>query len=222
MRYGWAMALVAIALGSFVVGFSGAMMPGPMLAATVAASVRNGRWAGMWIVAGHGVLELGLLALLACGLGPLLQGPGSRMLIGAVGGVALVLMGGDMLRALPRVHMPAKDPGADTPSRARWGPFAAGCVTTLSNPYWYLWWATVGLSLTVESQRSGGVGVASFFGGHILADAVWFGGVGAAVASGRRWMRDRGYRALIGICGAALVLLGGLFVAGAAALLLAT
>ena len=60
--------LTLLAGGSFVVGLSGALVPGSMLAVTVAAAARLGFWAGPAVVAGHGVLEIAAVALIArCG-----------------------------------------------------------------------------------------------------------------------------------------------------------
>jgi threonine/homoserine/homoserine lactone efflux protein len=79
-----------------------------------------------------------------------------------------------------------------------------GIVTSASNPYWSLWWATIGLGYLLLSRGQGAVGVLAFFSGHILADAAWYLFVGTAVSAGRGWFTDRAYRIVVGACAACL------------------
>jgi threonine/homoserine/homoserine lactone efflux protein len=75
-----------------------------------------------------------------------------------------------------------------------------GILTSASNPYWSLWWATIGLGYLLLSRSQGAAGVLAFFAGHILADAVWYLFVGTAVSAGRGWFTDRVYRGVVGAC----------------------
>jgi len=93
----------------------------------------------------------------------------------------------------------------------RMGPFAAGLTTSLSNPYWSLWWATFGLSWLLRSMERGVAGVLSFYTGHIMADVLWYFMVATLVVTGRRFLSDRAYNLVILACGAFLVVLGGRF-----------
>ncbi|HHU86032.1 MAG TPA: LysE family transporter, partial [Peptococcaceae bacterium] len=82
---------------------------------------------------------------------------------------------------------------------------------SVSNPYWTLWWATIGLGYITMSLKSGFSGLASFFTGHILADLTWYSLIAAAVAGGRKFMSERAYRGILILCGVFLVALGGYF-----------
>jgi threonine/homoserine/homoserine lactone efflux protein len=79
-------------------------------------------------------------------------------------------------------------------------PVFSGIVASISNPYWTIWWATIGLGYLLISRKLGAAGVALFFAGHILADAVWYLFVGFAVSAGRRRFTDRAYRWIVGSC----------------------
>lgn len=76
----------------------------------------------------------------------------------------------------------------------------AGAVLSIANPYWLIWWASIGLGYIMHSARSGMLGVASFFIGHILADLLWYTLVSSGIARGRRLFSDTVYRRLIGGC----------------------
>ena len=52
------MALWGIFISAFLIGFSGAMMPGPMLGVAIDGSLKKGWIAGPMIVLGHGALNL--------------------------------------------------------------------------------------------------------------------------------------------------------------------
>lgn len=199
---------------AFLVGFSGAMMPGPLLTVTIGATIRRGFWAGPQLVLGHAGLEIILVAALFLGLAEFLTLDRVQTVIALVGGTFLVYLGWSMYRdaRLGRVNLElAGDAGRDRPD---WGlhPVMAGALVSLSNPSWILWWATVGLAYITTSLARGLTGVTVFLSGHLLADLLWYGGVAGAVAGGRRFLSPTIYRGLIVGCGLLLVGLGVYFV----------
>jgi len=199
--------LGGIMLTAFVVGLSGALMPGPLLAVTLDESARRGARAGPLLILGHMILEGALVAGLAFGLAAVLAHRVVIGSIGVVGGVVMGWMGVGMLRSVGTLSL---DAASAAPSRLH--PVAAGIVVSLSNPYWTLWWVTIGAGYVVMGLRFGLPGILAFFAGHILADFAWYSLVSLSVARGRRFLTNRVYRGLVGVCGAALVLFGAWFV----------
>ena len=196
--------LLGIFFSSFIVGLSGALMPGPMLTVTISQSAFRGWVVGPLVVLGHGILELFLVVGVVYGLGEFLaQGPVIGT-IGLVGGSVLLWMGGSMLRDAPRVSLIIKgDKGI-----AALHPVWAGILSSLSNPYWIIWWATIGLSYIAFSQQYGKVGISFFYSGHITADLVWYVLVAFLVHFGKRWISDRTFRGVIAVCGVLLLAFG--------------
>jgi threonine/homoserine/homoserine lactone efflux protein len=90
-------------------------------------------------------------------------------------------------------------------------PVMAGVLLSLANPYWLLWWLTIGLGYVMFSAKYGLPGVGLFYTGHILADFVWYSLVSGAVAQGRRFLSDRLYQGFLACCGFFLVGFGGYF-----------
>ncbi len=189
------MNLWAIAGTSFVLGLSGAMMPGPLLTVTISESLRRGWRAGPLLVAGHAALEGGVVLLLFFGLADVVRQPAVFAAVALVGGLLLVWMAWGMWRSLPTLHLDlAGEQGAGL------HPLAAGVVVSLANPYFTLWWATVGLGYLVVAFEAGGPGVVVFYLFHILSDLVWYALISGSVTYGRRFLSDGGYRFLVGSC----------------------
>ncbi|MFN3284894.1 MAG: LysE family transporter [bacterium] len=88
----------------------------------------------------------------------------------------------------------------------------AGVLATVGNPYWLVWWATVGASYYLLFTRYGPVAVVGlFFLGHIALDLAWTTLLAGVVGAGRRRFPETGYRLLLVGSGLFLVGLGGLF-----------
>jgi threonine/homoserine/homoserine lactone efflux protein len=79
---------------------------------------------------------------------------------------------------------------------------------SLSNPYWTMWWATIGVKLASDGLAIGPIGVVAFFIGHELADVAWYGFVIAAVSRGHGLLAERPYRLAIGALAVLLLYLG--------------
>jgi threonine/homoserine/homoserine lactone efflux protein len=81
-------------------------------------------------------------------------------------------------------------------------------VVSLSNPYWTLWWATLGVALVTKGLEFGLVGIVTFFLGHISSDFAWYTFVSYGVARGRGVISEKVYHAVLAICGWALLAFG--------------
>jgi threonine/homoserine/homoserine lactone efflux protein len=195
--------LPQIFITSFLVGLSGALMPGPVLAITISHATRRGFIVGPLIVLGHAVLELTLVVGVILGLGQYLVLDSVMGILGIAGGLVLAWMGWGMLSGKGGGEGEAELARA-TPT----SPVLAGILTSLSNPYWFLWWATVGMAYISLSLQRGSGGVAAFYSGHILSDLVWYSFVAALIAFGHKFVAGRLYRGLFIFCGAFLVLFG--------------
>lgn len=199
------LALPAFLLSVLVISLSGALMPGPLLAVVVKNAPRN-RWAGIEAVAGHALIEIPLVVLIAVGFAHLFASSTARLLVGGTGGIALIWMGIDSVRA--RVNSPEELRGQRAPRS-----ISGGLIASL-NPYFFLWWATAGAALILEAMRFSWGVVALMYGVHLFVDLVWYAIVAYAAAHtmrlGTGWQRW-----VLRLCGIAMFGFGGYFLWGA-------
>ncbi|NLW49629.1 MAG: LysE family transporter [Candidatus Brocadiaceae bacterium] len=206
------MALPALFALAFGTGFTGAVAPGPVLFATVRWSARRGRWVGPAVTLGHMIVELPLVVGVVLGLGGLLKADLFVAVVGLAGGTTLLAMGVSMAWTARRASLPSNADDDPDGGRIELGRIAAaGALTSLSNPYFPLWWATVGLSFLAQAAPAGPAGYAVFYTGHVLADLVWYSAVSESMHRGRRLLSDRGYRRLVGACGLLMAAFGVFF-----------
>ena len=210
---------------------TGVMMPGPVTAATIAKGYKS-RWAGIHIALGHGAVEFPTIALMALGFSAVLKNKWVAIAIGLAGGTMLVYMGLSMITS--REGVVAKLRGPDTKeksdgrkkrkARSKKGtkddpfpyhPFVAGVMTTASNPYYFLWWATLGAALTLNALEFGLVILVVFAVLHWSVDLGWDFFIGYAVNRSKRFWDKKVYITVFGICGLIMMVFGIWFIASA-------
>jgi threonine/homoserine/homoserine lactone efflux protein len=201
----------AIFLFAFLISLGAVVSPGPVSAAIISEAPRRGWAVGPLVASGHALMELLFTLLIALGLSAGLARPGLQRLIAAGGGLLLLYIGGTYLSSLARgrIALPQADPAL--PGKSLGALLALGVATTLANPFWYAWWATVVPGYLAEAQAMGTASIAAFYLGHISADFTWDTLLSTAASKGRRLLSDRGYRVLIGAMAAFMIYLGLVF-----------
>jgi len=147
-----------------VITLSGVMMPGPMFAVTVAKSYRS-PWAGIRISLGHAVVEVPLILLIYFGFARFFEDNTVQLVLNLLGGAMIIWMGIAMFRARTEVVQKGNDSPYST--------LVAGIITTGFNPYFLLWWATIGIMLVMNFMGFGIGGLALLIIVHWLCDLVW-------------------------------------------------
>lgn len=198
--------MILLFLSAFVVGLSGAMMPGSLLTYTLRKSLSVGPRAGFIIVAGHALLELVLVIVIFLGFDMVLQSTQAQVGIGLIGGALLAYMGVDMIRSSVKNKLTVQ---MDSDQSGSGSMLVYGIVLSATNPYFLLWWAIVGLGFIMQSYESFGyAGAAIFFLGHITADFGWYGLISIVVGNTRKFIKEKPYRMIIIALGATLIFFG--------------
>lgn len=195
---------------SLFVGFSGAVVPGPLFAYAVGQALAVGWMAGLWLSLGHVAAEALLVLGLRAGLGKMLQRPKTIRVIGFLGGSVLLYFAWGMLTMTVTAVSAGKGqvivPGLLVL-------FWKGMLLTLINPYFYLWWATVGVGMiTTQAAKHGPRAWGVFLCGHGLADVLWYITVSVILAVSGSFLRPSIHHAIIVTAGIGVALLGLIFI----------
>jgi threonine/homoserine/homoserine lactone efflux protein len=182
-----------------------------MTAAAIGHGVRS-RNSGVYISLGHGVVEVPLILILYLGASALFQHNATRITIGLAGGVFLLYMGLGLMRVKPLDVL-------SQPTSTR-SSFITGMLLSIGNPYFLLWWATIGLGLVLGAERFGLMGVIAFIIVHWLCDLIWFTILSRLSYKGVETFGASLYHRVSFLCGIALLIFGGLFIVGSTRLLL--
>jgi threonine/homoserine/homoserine lactone efflux protein len=192
------MALLTFTLTIVGISLSGVMAPGPITAAALTAGSRN-RHAGAWICAGHVAIELPIIVLVALGLGSLWQSTQIRAGIGFVGGLLLLMMGLQLLASFRKSATDSTEP-------IQRHPFWIGIFLSGANPYFLLWWATVGVTLTSQALEFSILALVLFACVHWMCDLGWLEVLSFAGFKGSEAFGARSQKAISFVC--AVMLLG--------------
>lgn len=190
------MALLLFLLEAFVISLSGVLAPGPITTVTVGKGSKSPH-AGVLVALGHGIVEFPLMIAVFFGVGQLFDLPYVKIGIAAVGSVFLLMMGVGMLRSAKTA---AVDADRDTRS-----PLVAGILLTIGNPYFLIWWATIGATLISRSMDFGVVGFAIFAVVHWSCDFLWDYFLSALSFKGGQFFGKGFQQAVFAVCGVALI-----------------
>lgn len=194
------MIFLATAVG---ISLSGVLAPGPITAATLAAGAKN-KHAGVLVALGHAAVEIPLILLIMAGISVLFQMTGVQIAIGLVGGAFLVHMGVQMLREMRA--------GQSQENRyIHQHPFRIGVILTIGNPYFLLWWATVGMALAADAWSFGPPAFALFALIHWLCDLIWLEILSWSSHQGTRLFGPAQQKIILLVCGLALLAFGAKF-----------
>lgn len=207
---------------SFLVALTGAMSPGPLLTYTIIKSVqakKRGYLMGLWIIIGHALLEMVIIIFLLLGFSFVLQNIIVVRSIGIIGGLILIGFGASIIRDVYRgsVSTSFLDPAQSSeeksiiPKQKGIGnPVIGGIVVSMSNPYWWVWWATIGFAFILQFDISfrQWPRLIAFFLGYEAGDLIWYLFVSTLAFLGLRRLNKKVYYGILVICGIFMILFG--------------
>lgn len=195
------MALLIFLGEVFIISFTGALQPGPVTATAITMGTRN-RWAGTLMAVGHGIIEFPLIVVIVLGMGKLFQIPKVQIAIGLAGGAFLILMG-------VQTYLSLKANTNNEPKALHGKPILAGIILSASNPYFLLWWATVGLALANHAPPQWGIWAFVLFAlTHWFVDLIWLQLLSWISYKGSDLLSGYNLNCILKGCSAAMLLFG--------------
>jgi len=171
------MTLLDIGLQIILVSVSGVLSPGPLFFANLVLSKNGGFWSGIKIAIGHTIVELPVVILYSI---PLIIFTSQSVtfsiinFISFIGGISLISFG--ILFVVKIISKNNMHNYIIESSRIE-KPVIAGMLFTGINPFFFLWWISVGIKLISDSIALLGypIGIAFLFLVHVWMDYAWLG-----------------------------------------------
>ena len=82
-----------------------------------------------------------------------------------------------------------------------------GVIVSAANPYWIIWWLTIGVMYAAGALKYGWLGLSCFYSGHILADYVWYVLIAVIAATGKKFITAAIYKWILAGCGVLMMFL---------------
>jgi threonine/homoserine/homoserine lactone efflux protein len=200
------MPLLAFLIEAGTISLTGVVAPGPMTAVTLGKGSESPH-AGALVAIGHGVVEFPLMVGIFYGLGALFDFPLVNVAVGLLGGVFLMFAAFGMFRRVGQVDTASTE-------QAR-SPLASGILLSLGNPYFLVWWATVGATLILRAVGYGTVGFVAFALLHWSCDFLWSYLLSILSFRGSRFFGKAFQRVAFAASGILLALFGGMYIVDA-------
>lgn len=178
--------LTEFAVAVIIISISGVMSPGPLFAANVAYGLKGGIKTGLKMAYGHTIVELPLVILLGIGAISIETVPQFREIIALLGAMSLFVFAGIQIRSV--IKKPT------TVFEVKHGPFLAGIILSALNPFFLIWWFTIGFKLISDSivlASFAGIGIMFVF--HIWMDYAWLCGVSFLSSKGKKILSNKNY-----------------------------
>jgi threonine/homoserine/homoserine lactone efflux protein len=192
------MILFDMGLQIILVSVSGVLTPGPLFFANLALSKYGGFWSGIKIAIGHSIVELPVIILYSI---PLIVFSTLNIsfsifkVISLIGGISLIGFG--ILYVVRNISKINNHPFQVKSSRIE-NPVLVGIFFTGLNPFFFLWWASVGIKLISDSIALLGypLGIVFLFFVHVWMDYAWLGLTSYFASRGIKHIRSK-YHKLI-------------------------
>jgi len=183
--------LLGFAVAVIIISTSGVMSPGPLFVANVVYGAKGGASAGLKMSYGHTVVELPLIILLGLSALSLETIPQFRIIIAILGSIGLFLFAGIQIKSVFKSK-------TTLTNQTKYGPFFAGILFSALNPFFIIWWFTIGFKLISDSLFLWSFwGIAILFALHIWMDYAWLTSTAYLSSRGSRFLSNKNYRFFI-------------------------
>jgi len=188
-----------------LISVSGALYPGPLFFITVSHGIRSGTKSGIIFSIAHSLIEFALVMLLALGLLSVANEPAAMLVVGVAGGVALIVFGAMQIRGSFSYKPDEPQDGRGATRNL----FLIGLALTGLNPYFIVWWLTIGANLIFISLEFASLaGVVFMYVCHVWVDYAWLIFVATLAKRSAKILRSKWYRVLMAVFGVVLIYFG--------------
>jgi len=183
--------LLGFAIVVIVISASGVLSPGPLFTANIFYGLKGGAKAGLKMAYGHTLVELPLVILLGLGAFSLETIPEFRTYIAIIGALGLFVFAGIQLKQIFKNRL-------ESINEPKHGPFLAGILLSALNPFFIIWWLTIGFKLISDSLILWSFwGILIMFLLHIWMDYVWLSSTAFVSSRISKILSNRNFKILV-------------------------
>ncbi|MDC0070294.1 LysE family translocator [Nitrosopumilus sp.] len=194
--------IIEFAIIVIIISASGVMSPGPLFAANITYGLKQGTKAGIKIAIGHSLVELPLVILLGIGILSLEIFPEFKTIISILGAITLFVF------ALLQIKSTLKK-NEKSETKLKQGPIITGVLLSALNPFFIIWWLTIGLKLISDAMAIWAfVGILIVFVLHVWMDFVWLGSTAFLISKSKKIISNTNYKIIMLTLSAVLIYFG--------------
>lgn len=194
--------IIEFAIIVIIISASGVMSPGPLFAANITYGLKQGTKAGIKIAIGHSLVELPLVILLGIGILSLEIFPEFKTIISILGAITLFVFAFIQIKSTLK-----KNEKSET--KLKQGPIITGVLLSALNPFFIIWWLTIGLKLISDAMAIWAfIGILIVFVLHVWMDFVWLGSTAFLISKSKKIISNTNYKIIMLALSAILIYFG--------------
>ena len=183
--------IIEFSLLVIIISASGVMSPGPLFAANITYGLKEGAKSGIKIAIGHSIVELPLIILLGIGVFSLEIFPEFRTAISIFGAITLFGFAVMQIRTILKKNN-------NITIKPKQGPIITGILFSALNPFFIIWWLTIGLKLISDAMMIWAfAGILIVFVLHIWMDFAWLGITAFLASKSKRIISNKNYKIMV-------------------------
>ena len=194
--------IIEFAIIVIIISASGVMSPGPLFAANITYGLKQGTKAGIKIAIGHSLVELPLVILLGIGIFSLEIFPEFKIIISILGAITLFVFAFMQIKSTLKKNKKSE-------TKLKQGPIITGVLLSALNPFFIIWWLTIGLKLISDAMAIWAfVGILIVFVLHVWMDFVWLGATAFLISKSKKIISNTNYKIIMLALSAILIYFG--------------
>jgi threonine/homoserine/homoserine lactone efflux protein len=194
--------IIEFAIIVIIISASGVMSPGPLFAANITYGLKQGTKAGIKIAIGHSIVELPLVILLGIGIFSLEIFPEFKTIISILGAITLFVFAFMQIKSTLKKNKKSE-------TKLKQGPIITGVLLSALNPFFIIWWLTIGLKLISDAMAIWAfVGILIVFVLHVWMDFVWLGSTAFLISKSKKIISNTNYKIIMLALSAILIYFG--------------
>ena len=183
--------IIEFAIIVIIISASGVMSPGPLFAANITYGLKQGTKAGIKIAIGHSIVELPLVILLGIGIFSLEIFPEFKTIISILGAITLFVFAFMQIKSILKKNKKSE-------TKLKQGPIITGVLLSVLNPFFIIWWLTIGLKLISDAMAIWAfVGILIVFVLHVWMDFVWLGSTAFLISKSKKIISNTNYKIIM-------------------------